>query len=101
MHKSCCSVQLASLVVVLFLYLRLHSNTRSPLETMTRPKKWYVEKEGTQIILCNRDGAMKKPNASHSLGGIQSVSLPTEEMCGKYSVSEAVLVCLFAIVTGY
>ena len=54
---------------------------------MTRPKKWFLEENLAGIIIKNAEGPLKKPNASHPLGNISSVS----EAPGK---SDSVLVSI-------
>ena len=61
-------------------------------KTMTRSKKWFLRKVGAGVTLANSYGPIKKTNASQTPGNIRSV--PSEDTCGKYSVNEALMVCL-------
>ena len=68
------------------------SSRVTTVEKMTRPKKWFLEKEGERVELACSDGLLKKPNANQTLGNICSISVPSEDSCGKYSVNEALMV---------
>lgn len=42
-------------------------------EDMTRPKKWFLEKEAAGVTLASSTGPLKKPNAIQPLGNIRSI----------------------------
>ena len=62
---------------------------------MTKPKRWFINKEHQGIVLMNADGPLKKPNASQSLGYIATVTAATAddvENAGKRSDYEVIIV---------
>ena len=61
------------------------------------PKKWFLERdEGASgvstVIIKNSEGPLRKPNATKPLGNILSVTVPTKDQAGKYTVEEALVV---------
>ena len=53
---------------------------------MTRTKKWFLESVEGGIELRNSNGAIKKPNATGTLGMIVEVSVPDPEKYDEESV---------------
>ena len=61
---------------------------------MTKPKKWHLKQDNTEVFLNCSSGPLKKPNANETLGAIIKVTLPSSEVSGKIPQDEALLVSL-------
>ena len=60
---------------------------------MTKPKKWYLERNGRGVVLKNEDNELlKKRNAKQALGRVMKVEVPDADNLRKFSVDESVLV---------
>ena len=63
---------------------------------MTKPKKWYLDRENREIILkYDSTTAISKPNAAQPLGPVESVTAydpPSQESKGKFPKDKALKV---------
>ena len=89
------------LCLCLLISLILSASLPHARASMTRPKRWFLERVqgaggASTVIAKNSDGPLRKPNAANPLGSILSVSVPTTEQAGKYTIDEGVVVSFCA-----